>query len=224
MKKLVCILVALFVCLTSLAMATNSPSIDSPSIDSPSVDKPGIDSPSVDSPSVDSPSVDSPSVDSPSTKPGASVGAGIVVKIDNDKAFAAKMEAQLAKLAEMKKNAPDTYIADFFASEKLAAAVAEAFGADAKLVVGEFTAIAVSGFDPVLHADVVVKVAITFPVAYTQEKVVVMVGTFNADDTMTWTPVVCDVVDGAVVLALDTKVLTQINNGKAIISVLSDAE
>lgn len=215
MKKLVCILVALFVCLTSVAMAaTNSPSVDSPDIDSPSIDDPSTDSPGIDSPDIDSPEIDNPSVRA----------AGIVVKIDDDEEFAKKVEAELAKLAEMKKNAPDTYIADYFASEKLADAVAEAFGAEVKLVVGEFTAIAVSGFDPVKHADVVVKAAITFPVSYTQEKVVVMVGTFEADDTMLWTPVVCDVQDGAVVLALNAEVLTQIDNGQAIISVLSPAE
>ena len=233
MKKLVCLLVALFVCLASVAMAAtdspsiDSPSIDSPSIDNPSIDKPGTDSPSIDSPSIDSPSIDSPDIDSPSIdnpSAGSSSAAGIVVKIDNDADFAKKVAEQLAKLAQMKDVSPDTYIADYFASEKLAAAVAEAFGADAKLVVGEFVAISVSGFDPVKHANVVVKAAITFPVSYTQEKVVAMVGTFNADDSMTWTPVVCDVENGAVVLALDAEVLTQINNGKAIVSVLSAAE
>lgn len=97
--------------------------------------------------------------------------------------------------------------------------VTEVFGPDAVLAVHEFTPMVIEGYDESVHHEVTVKMS--FAADYTQEKVIVMVGSFDANGTLIWSTLVCNVVDGVIEMTLDAETLKLINDGKAIVSVLS---
>lgn len=98
----------------------------------------------------------------------------------------------------------------------------EVFGADTELVMHEFTPMAIEGYDENAHGEVTVKMS--FAADYTQDKVIVMVGSFDATGVLTWSTLVCDVADNMIEMTMDAETLKLINDGKAIASVLSAAE
>lgn len=261
MKKLVSVLAALMLTLTAVAAAESTPSITLPVITKPEVTEvvvTGNNGEVVDKPIVVAP-----------------------VEAEKDEAskvFVEKVEQELNKLADLKKEQEtkkaegtevkkNGYIFDFFANAtvttKAAAAAGikteakkettavvnttneagetvqetktvetpavtleevttEVFGADTQLVMHEFTAMAVEGYDEDVHGEVTVKM--NFTTEYTQEQVIVMIGSFDANGNLVWSTLVCPVKDGMIEVTMDAETLKLINEGKAIASVLSAAE
>lgn len=99
--------------------------------------------------------------------------------------------------------------------------VTEVFGEETELVMHEFTPMTIEGYDETVHDEV--NVTMQFTAEYTQEKVIVMVGSYDANGTLVWSTLVCDVVDGMIKMSLDAETLKLVNEGKAIVSVLSAA-
>lgn len=99
--------------------------------------------------------------------------------------------------------------------------VSALFGANAHPVVQEFTTLAVEGYDAAVHEEITVKM--TFTADCEQERMLVLLGSFDADGAPRWIALACDVENGAVVLTLDGQTMQFLPEGRMMLCVLSAA-
>lgn len=99
--------------------------------------------------------------------------------------------------------------------------VSALWGTDAHPVVQEFTTLAVEGYDAAVHEEITVKIAFTADCG--QERMLVLLGSFDADGAPRWIALACDVENGAVVLTLDAEAMQFIPEGRMMLCVLSAA-